>query len=130
MKFKKSKRAISFEFLTVDPAWRKQDIGISLGEVLIGCGLKWLVTQNGDAAIAPARTDNKVNRMAYTVGSQCFQSGIVKRNFRVDLVTVFRDEIKDNPNPEVQRRVEEYWKNRIDLTQVNTSIQSEALQAA
>jgi hypothetical protein len=69
-----AKRVMSIESLTVDPNWRKSQVGISLGETLIGASLKYLDALDIDANIAPTRNDRGVNKMCYNFGFDCFRS--------------------------------------------------------
>jgi hypothetical protein len=111
-----AKEVMSLEFLTIDSAWRKSVIGVSLAEVLIACATKCIRSQGADAGIAPARTDNKVNEMAYNQGYECFQAGITKRNFQVDLIVGFKNQLKLTPNPEVNALADRFWQERTDFT--------------
>ena len=129
MKTRNSGYVMSFEFLTVNPKFRKSQTGISLGEVLINCAHKFLPILRVDAGIAPARTDNKVNEMGYRVGWECFQSGIVKRTFSVDLVVGFTDKLKLHPDPELQEVVDSLWIQRKDFTG-RTNLELSEKQAA
>ncbi len=116
MRERGAKLAMSMEFLTVAPAWRKTASRISFGEILIGCGLRCMTALGADVGIAPARTDNKVNDMAYKFGFECFQAGVTKRNFTVDLVAVFKDKARLNPDPRVAAQIDSLWARRDDRT--------------
>lgn len=116
MKERSSDYVMSLEFLTIDPAWRKAECGISLGEVLIGCGLRFFDFLGTSAVIAPARADNKVNQMCYKYGFDCFRDNIVKRNFQVDLVVGFKDKVHPHPDQSTLNLVERLWAERKDHT--------------
>jgi hypothetical protein len=118
------KEVMSLEFLTIDPEWRKSVTGVSLAEVLIACATKCIHSHGADAGIAPARTDNKVNQMAYHQGYECFQAGITKRNFQVDLIVGFKDQLKATPNPEVNSLADKFWRERNDFTGLTQSLQN------
>jgi hypothetical protein len=116
MRQKGANHVISFEFLTVDPGWRKSICGVSLAEVLASCGIHCMKALGADAAIAPARSDNKVNEMAYRIGFDCFQADVVKRNFKVDLIVCFSERGRSHPDSEIKRLADHFWENRKDLS--------------
>lgn len=113
---KQSPYAMSIEYLTVAPGWRKRNVGFSIGESLIGCSLNYLEPTNAQVAIAPARTDNKVHTMCYNFGFDCFEAGITKRNFSVDLVAGFKEKVQKNPSEKINQLIEHMWAHRQDHT--------------
>jgi hypothetical protein len=118
MKEKGANVTLSLEYLTVDPEWRKSKLGLSLGEVMVGCAIEVARSLEVDAVIAPARTENKVNQMGYHFGIECFQGGITKRNFTVDLTAGFVDKLHANADTTIQSLSDHYWAKRQDLTEL------------
>ena len=108
---------LSLEYLTVAPNWRKNICGVSLGEVLIGCGLRVMSEMGAHAVIAPARADEKkVNEMAYRYGFDCFESGLKMLGCPIDIVVGFKGMVKESPDPEIAQWVDRYWAKRRDYT--------------
>ena len=60
---------MSIEYLTVNPAFRKSETGVSVAVVLIGLSMKLMERLEVDAATAPARLDLKVDAMARHFGA-------------------------------------------------------------
>lgn len=111
------RRVMSLEYLTVDPGWRKSECGLSLAEVLIGCGTRFFRTQEIQALIAPARADGtKVAEKTYRYGFDCFQSGLQMLGCPIDIIVGFRDKIHHHPSSEVMGQVERLWSRRQDYT--------------
>ncbi len=117
LKLNNVKSVMSIESLTVNSDWRKSKIGLSLGETLIGCSLKFLDPLNIEAVIAPTRNDRGVNTMCYNFGFDCYKSALDFHGFEADLVVGFKNKVTPNPNNNINSLIDFLWKNRIDYTQ-------------
>jgi hypothetical protein len=116
LRSKEINHAMSMEYLTVDPNWRRKNIGIAMGEVLVGTGLKLMNTTFAQAAIAPARKDVPAADFAYTFNFTCIEPSVICRNFECDLVAGFRDLTREHPEDHMQQLIQNLWDNRIDTT--------------
>ncbi len=116
---------LSLEFLTVAEGWRKHDIGVSLSRVLVDCSRRLMNQLPVGALIGPARSDNKVNEMVVDFGFTTFQAGLKKRNFTVDLMVGFRNQIHPCSDFASHALAKELWNKRQDLTLQNSELTSE-----
>lgn len=81
------RKVMSMEALFVDPSCRKSKTGIHFSEAIICLGQRiFSEYTDADGIIAPARCDNKVAAMAYTLGFQPVIEGITLNNVQVDFV--------------------------------------------
>ncbi|MCC6277205.1 MAG: hypothetical protein IT289_04740 [Oligoflexia bacterium] len=110
-----ARTAMSMEFLTIDKNWRKQIIGFQMSSVLLQLGLRVLIQESIDAAIAPARNDLKMSQMSYTLGFECIIPNVIKHNVSCDLVACFPKKVKNHPDQTVSKLIGSLWENRIDL---------------
>ncbi len=110
----------TIEFFSVNPNWRSHLAGLSLGEIVVGLGVNLSRALGADAMFAAARTEVGSSRMGQTYGMRCFQAGLVKRNFKIDLLVGFLREMHPHPDPQIQGWVDQYWSQRTDLTGITT----------
>ncbi len=104
--------AMSMEYMTVHPDFRKGLSNVHLGIVLAGLAFTTMKNFGADAAIAPARRDHKVHELAYAFGSEPVIAKVTNHNVECDLVMCHRDKVKAHESPEVQALVESLWKGR------------------
>jgi hypothetical protein len=116
LKNKKVKTAMSLEYLTVDPLWRKSVIGISVAEILIGLALKIQKSLDIDAGIGKSRADVKVTQMVERFGAKVLGNKILIHNITTDLIVFFKNEITPHPDKTINQYVDKFWKYRTDLT--------------
>jgi hypothetical protein len=107
---------MSIESLTVNSAWRKGRVGVSFGEVMIGCSLNYFESTLADAVIAPTRNDRGVNRMCYKFGFDCYASSLDYRGFDIDIVCGNKKRVQPSPDPKINEIINHLWSSRIDLT--------------
>ena len=117
---------MSMEFLTVHPECRKKDTGVSLGDVLCGCGVEVLKSVGAHAAVAPARKDVGAHEMARKIGFVAWQENVVKRNFVCDLMIAFRDQMHAPEDPFVRNLSTNLWERRWDFTQKTAHVPASA----
>lgn len=104
---------MSMEYMTIHPEWRRHTAGFHLGAVLGGLALK-VMNQNGlEAAIAPARRDHQVHKLAYIYGGDCIVENVTNHNVACDLIACRHDKIHDHPDETVRRLVSSLWRNRV-----------------
>lgn len=127
---------MSFEFLTLDPNWRKSQTGLHFAKVITACGVHVALKMGIDAGIAPARADNKANEIGYSVGFEPYAKGIIKRNFPVDIMAAFRPNMNPQPDPSINSLISRVWETRQDFSgltnirRINEKMTNEPLQAA
>lgn len=107
---------ISFEYMTVDPEWRKSKLGYSLVPMMTGLGLNILKDFDIHAAIAPARKDVRANEAAYHFGFRCLEAGITKHNVPCDIVLGINGEIRPSFESKTRDLIENFWIKKFDHT--------------
>lgn len=106
------KTAMSMEFLTVLPEFRKATVGFSLASTLIRLGAKVWEQADADAIIAPARNDVRVNELAYDIGFRCLEKETRQRGFTCDLIALFRGDHKPSADPLVNEAATTLWERK------------------
>ncbi|MBX3039605.1 MAG: hypothetical protein KF789_02715 [Bdellovibrionaceae bacterium] len=106
------KTAMSMEFLTVHPDFRKSNVGFPLGSTLGQLGALIWQQANVDAIIAPARNDLKVNEAAYDQGFRCIEKETNQRGFICDLIALFRGEQKSSSDPLIRQATTTLWERK------------------
>jgi hypothetical protein len=110
------KNAMSWEYLTIDPKWRKRHTGISFAMVLLGMAGKIQGLLNLDAGIAVSRNDLKVTEMCQQYGATVVVPHFMMHNTPCALIACFRKNIEAPQDKNIKRYVEELWANKLDLT--------------
>jgi hypothetical protein len=116
LKNKNVKTAMSLEFLTVNPDWRKSKTGVSFAQLLVGIATKVQKHLNIDASIAISRSDVKVTQMGDGLGWDVIIPNVEMHTKKCDLIALFNHKIEDYPDPAIREHIEYFWNNRIDLT--------------
>ncbi len=111
-------KLMSLEFLLVHPDFRKSKVGFSLSETLISLGLKIMQSTSYHAGIGTARTVVKVDQSTHKVGFITVQEKIDKFGNNCSFMVCPANNVKKNPDFQVQRTVQLLWENRIDETQL------------
>lgn len=114
-------QVLTWEYLTVNPAWRTRSIGVSLGQLVLSLASRLLRHSNADCAIAPARRDRKVHRMVFQVGGEAIVSNITNHNVPCDLVSVFKPNAHDFQHRSVSALTRELWSTRIDESNISSA---------
>lgn len=110
-----AKSVLTMESLAVAQNFRKELIGIRLGEVLIGLGMKIQAALKIDAAVGPARKEVKAEDMAKKLGAIVVQQGVVRGGMPCDLMLAFAG-VPKNLDPVIADLIEYFWTRRQDLT--------------
>lgn len=124
------KYVMSLEFLTVNPNWRKRQLGLSLGEILIGLSGQVLKSVNFDASIAPSRSDVGVTEMACNIGGEIVIPNIEIHKTVCDLIAINSKKIKNHPNDSINQWVHSLWGQRQDYTKYTLGYQKPTLRVA
>ncbi len=115
--------AMTLEYLTVNPGWRKSRLGYSLAPVVVGLGYQIQKQLGIDATLGRCRQDNGVNRLMTDVGGEALVRDVMMYNTPTDFCIVHRDSMTTHPDQDVSRRVESLWASRLDHTgQLGTSL--------
>jgi hypothetical protein len=119
---------ITGEYLSVHPEFRKDLVGLSLADVMVGLLMKIFVHQNIKMALAATVRAAKVDAICKNYGYAEVGSYI---KIGVDCVTLFntQESYKDHPDAQVMEMVNRYWNTRNDLTGI-TSTQNTTKKAA
>lgn len=111
-----ARTAISFEYLTINPDWRKSRIGFSLAPVVVGLGYQIQQTLFIDSSLGRCRQDNGVNRLMTDVGGKALVEGVMMYNTPTDFCHVVRTEMREHPDSETRDRIAALWNARHDWT--------------
>jgi hypothetical protein len=114
------RKLMTMEFLTTHSDWRKSLIGLSLAEVLVGCGIKVLQAAELDASITIARKDYKVPDFAERVGFRTLRAGLVRHNCPCELMVCPAQNPEQTMTSETSHYVDYFWKRRQDFTELTT----------
>ncbi len=105
-------RVMTMEYFTVLPAFRKSNLGHSLGTVIALLGTQLFGQVQVDAIIAPARNDIKVNSTAYDIGFTCIQENTIQRSFVCDLICCYQGDQHPASDPVTNDLAKALWENR------------------
>lgn len=105
---------MSFEWLTVDPAWRKTVTNFSFSQVIIALGLRLQKLWGVDAAIAISRNDVKVTQTAEALGFDVIMPHVSLHGKSCDLIAAFRETERTGLPTQLLGVVDFLWKTRDD----------------
>jgi hypothetical protein len=114
--------AMTGEYLTATPDWRKRNTGISLGSVLVGLNLKLLKAYNIDVLFGSARKDLKVNSLVSEFGFQTLIPSIIKCNYDCELMYVDAKSFRSHPDASTQGLIDRLWQNAEIIGNLNLDI--------
>ena len=123
------KNLMSLEFLSVDPEFRKTNVGFSLGEVLIALGQRFVHATGLDACTGISRVDVKVERTAESLGFRTVQRGLQIYGYECSFQVSPWREVKPPSDPKVLEVVDQLWTRRADIygyTQEKTNLRKVA----
>lgn len=95
--------------------WRKSKIGISLGEVVIGLGLKILKNQNLDVCITVARMLTKASQKASYWGFKPHRT-LIRHNNECSITFCMQQDIVEHHSKKINDLVEGLWNKKQDFT--------------
>lgn len=101
--------AMSMEYFTVVPEFRKSIVGVSLGAIVANLGTNVFRASGADVIIAPARKDLKVDQTAYAMGFECIQADTMQRGFPCDMIACFQGKQTPLEDFESRRLVSHLW---------------------
>jgi hypothetical protein len=102
---------MSIECLSVDKRFRKSELGISIGSVLLGLGMKIFSESSSKIVIGMARSKNHVDEMCYKFGFQPFGK-IEKHGHPCTLIVNSRQTLKSHDDLLVYKTVKSLWEKK------------------
>lgn len=121
---------MTMEYLTINPAFRKKEVGVSMAYVLMGLGMKLMESLNASAAIGPCRQDVKVDKIAFDYGAIGLEPRIM-HNVPVVSVAIPAKNHPPCPFPEERALIDRMWETKSYWTQVDSfHIQNPSKEAA
>lgn len=117
--------AMSMEYMTVHPDWRKKSCEVHIGSVLGGLAIRVMEQYGMEAAIAPARRDHKVNEIAYSFGGDCVVANVMNHNVACDLVAFVRGRTHPHESEKIREAEDLLWGKRktlVDIKEYNNVI--------
>lgn len=122
------KTAMTLEYLTVNPDWRKSKIGFSLTPVVCGLAYEIQKTLKVDVTLGRCRQDVRSHELMLERGGQILLPDIVMHKTSTHFCVLRLDDLKPHhPDPVVTNLTQSFWMNRRDLTGKQATI---ALSAA
>lgn len=120
-------RVMTMEYFTVAEEFRKTKVGVPYALILGRCGIRFMKESCAQAIIAPARKDNKVDKMSYSVGFKPLKENVILRGFPCDLIVFEKQFTTISATEDVQLLVDNYWRNRtlVDMQSAINNFQSE-----
>lgn len=106
----------SMEYLCVDAKFKKNQLGLSLGKIILGLGAYMTEEKGLDAAIGTPLVGNKVDLMMENVGGHLLEKDINKYGFAVDLWSIPTKPCLKNKDPKYDVSMKHLWNHREDFT--------------
>lgn len=120
-------RALTGEYLSVNPEFKKSLLGISLADTLIGILMRILRETKTDMALAATVRAAKVADICKAYGYEEVGSYL---KIGVDCVMLYNtlEMVREHPSPEVRALVKRLWESRADYS--GMLVQNESLRKA
>ncbi len=115
------RNVMSYEYMTVLPAWRKVPLGFSLGAVLGELGLKIRDELHCDAAVGVARLQHKVDQLAHAIGGFTLEKEARRGNLICEVVGFLKENDRPYPQTSVHDLVVELWEKRVHVDRSGNS---------
>ena len=119
LKKRGAKSAISLEYFTLNPAFRKSKFPIPLAVVIAGLGYKYMKKKNIDSLIGVCRKDFKVDEMAMSFGGEALIPSKIIHNVECELVATFKNNVLEPKDAEVRKYIQYFWDSRVDYRQAH-----------
>lgn len=116
LKERNANSALTMEYFSVDPHWRKSHCGLSLGPILISLGTRIQRACGVDASLGRAREDVGTNRMFEGLGAQVLLSNVSMYNTPISIMVAYSNNVRDLPDISSRRYVNKFWNERIDVS--------------
>ena len=122
-------RCITGEYLSVHPEFRKNSVGISMADIMIGIMSKIFQNLELEMAFAATVRAAKVDIIAKKYGFRELGSYV---KIGVDCIMVFstQEMLQAHPDPTTMALVEKFWREREDLTGLTIQSREQILKVA
>lgn len=107
---------MSMEYLSIDPKWRKRELGVSLGAVITSLSTKIQQSCSVEASTGSVREDNGVADVFLNLGGVALRSNIDMHNTPVSLVCIYTNQVKELADPKARQLANTLWSNRLDIS--------------
>lgn len=107
--------AMSIEYLSVDERFRKNELGVSLGSILLGISMEMFRSSPAAVVLGTARSKIHVDEMCYKFGfSPCGE--MEKFGHPCTLILNTKATLREHDDLTVRRSVRALWQNRVDFS--------------
>jgi hypothetical protein len=113
-----AKSVLTMEYFTVDPNWRKKQIGLSLGPILGSLGTRIQLSCGADASLTRAREDVGSDRMFEELGGEALCKNVSMYNTPVSIMAAYSENVKGLTDFTSRRYVDKFWSERVDVSQM------------
>jgi hypothetical protein len=107
--------SLALGYLAINPEWRKSQVGLSIGSMLIALGAELQKDLQIDASLGRCRTDVKTNRMLTSLGGTTIKEAYMMHNTPCDFVVMERVKLVEHPDELSRQYVREWWNQRLNL---------------
>ncbi len=104
---------MSIEYLSVAPSWRKSELGISLGSVLLGLSMEAFKSSQAGCVLGTARTKLHVDEMCAQFGFAPI-GRVQKYGLDCALIVNERNQVTSHPDEAVGGLVKNLWMSKRD----------------
>lgn len=103
------------EYLSIDPAYRRSIVGLSLSDVLIGLLMRIFTGSGADSTLATTVRPAGVHEICHRFGYR--ELGGYQK-YGLDCVLMQNDPstVREHDDPRVRSLIESFWESRCDLT--------------
>ncbi len=115
------KDAMSVEYLSIDPAWSKNSMNVSLGKIIIALSSYVAEQHNADCIISMPIGGTKVDKMLENIGAMAIQEDIKKYGYTLKLMMTKTKPATKGIDIKVRAITDTIWENRIDYSMTNLS---------
>jgi hypothetical protein len=112
--------AMPLEYLTVNAAFRKSITGFSFGAIMPGLAYHIQSALGIDATLGRCRADLKVTKFMTDVGGTILKKDVIMHNTPVDFCAVYLNDLRANPDADLQARIDDIWSRREDYSGLTT----------
>lgn len=115
LKAKGVRSGLTCEYLTVDEAWRKNPLGLSMAKIIVGLGYSIQRELGIDVSIGRCRTDVGSDLLMTERGGERLITNVMMHNTPIDFCVLHINQMTPHPNPEVEAVTEALWSRRNDF---------------
>lgn len=118
---KKGHKILVCSYLSVDPQYRNNALGISLKEIIVALIAEITIACKVDTTISTPRKNRNMHSTAYKCGATSIASDIEWGfGIQVDLVAFYKENLVFNLNSDIQKLAKQLWQNKLIIQQKTT----------